>query len=63
MRQDKDKENRIEVHERIQLAIGIKTCPVEYGENQLKPEIYMPGVRTLNLFGGVFEADASEGLS
>jgi hypothetical protein len=56
----KEKTNQIEVHERIQLTVGTKTCPVEGDENQLKPETDTPDTRTLNLFGGVLEAEAAK---
>jgi len=62
MRQDEGKINRIEVHERIQLTIGTKTCPAEWGEKRLKLRINAPGKRTLNLFGGVLETEAEKWL-
>lgn len=62
MHQDKGKITWIEVHERIQLTIGTKTCPVECGENQLKPRINAPGKRTLNLFRSMLETEAAKWL-
>ena len=60
----KDKVILTEVHERIQLTIGMKTCPVkEGGENWPRRKINAREARTLNHVGGMFEAEATKGLS
>ena len=51
----------MEVHERIQLTTGINTCPV--GGDQSGSKIITTEAPTLNLFGGVLEAEPTKGLS
>lgn len=53
----------MEVHERIQLTTGINTCPVGGGKNQSGSKINTTEAPTLNLFGGVLEAEPTKGLS
>jgi hypothetical protein len=58
--------NPMEVHERIQLTTGINTCPVCVwggGKNQSGSKINTTDAPTLNLIGGVLEAEPTKGLS